>query len=80
MKFNESPEDKKSRLKRCLVALKSAGIGQPSAFVGMQIGKPIDIEWNREGEDVFGLDADDEDNMNIKVEKQGSHVRDEDGF
>ena len=47
MKFNESPEQKKLRLKRCLKALSQAGVGKPSAFVGMQVGKPINIEWNR---------------------------------
>lgn len=46
IKFNETPEAKKMRLKRCLVALQGAGIGKPSAFVGMKVGKPIEIEWN----------------------------------
>ena len=79
MKFNESQEDKKSRLKRCLVALKNAGIGQPSAFVGMKIGQSIDIQWNREA-DTDVLDADDEEIMNTRVEKQGSGQIDDDSF
>jgi len=35
MKFNESPEQKKLRMKRALIALHKADIGKPSAFVGM---------------------------------------------
>jgi len=40
MKFNEKPDEKKMRLKRCLVALSGAGVGKPQ-FVGMEVGKPI---------------------------------------
>lgn len=46
MKFNENPDDKKLRLKRCLKALKDSGIGKPSAFVGLETGKAINIEWS----------------------------------
>ena len=66
MKFNESPEQKKLRLKRCLKALSSAGVGKPSAFVGMQVGKPINIEWNRDDQGSLVEDCDDEDNAGIQ--------------
>ena len=52
------------RIKRSLNALKQADVGRPSAFVGMQVGKPIDIEWNREGENIV-QDADAEDNAAV---------------
>ena len=61
MKFNESPDQKKMRLKRCLNALKKADIGKPSAFVGMQVGKPISIEWSRKAtNEVDAIDDDDD--------------------
>ena len=61
MKFNESPDQKKMRLKRCLNALGKAGVGKPSAFVGMQVGKAVDIEWNRPADASLVVeDADDE--------------------
>lgn len=41
-------------------------MGRPSAFVGMQVGQAINIEWNREkGVDLEIDDADDEDNAAI---------------
>ena len=64
MKFNEAPEEKKLRMKRCLNALKQADVGRPSAFVGMQVGKAIDIEWNRNGENIV-VDGDDEDDAAV---------------
>ena len=79
MKFNESPEQKKMRLKRCLNALKQADIGRPSAFVGMKVGQAIDIEWNREHENII-QDADDEDSAAVMIEKEGRRMRDTDGF
>ena len=79
MKFNESPDQKKMRLKRCLNALKQADIGKPSAFVGMKVGQAIDIEWNREHENIV-QDADDEDSAAVMVEKKGRRVIDDDDF
>ena len=45
----------------------------------MKIGQSIDIQWNREA-DTDVLDADDEENMNTRVEKQGSGQIDDDSF
>ena len=81
MKFNEKPEEKKMRLKRCLNALKSADIGKPSAFVGMQVGKPIEIEWNRPaGASIEIVDADGTDNDAIAFMKVGKRIMDDDDF
>ena len=80
MKFNESPEQKKLRLKRCLKALSSAGVGKPSAFVGMQVGKPINIEWNRENQGSLVEDCDEEDNSGIQFQKVGRSIMDNDNF
>ena len=79
MKFNESPEQKKMRLKRCLNALKQADIGKPSAFVGMKVGQAIDIEWNREHENIV-VDADDEDSAAVEIQNKGKRIQDDDGF
>ena len=59
MKFNEAPEQKKMRLKRCLVALSEAGVGKPN-FVGMEVGKPIQINWQGEAIDIEVEDGTDE--------------------
>ena len=81
MKFNESPDQKKMRLKRCLHALQKADVGKPSAFVGMQVGKRINIEWNRAENNNLVEDADDEDQAAIQFQKVGRTIlRDDDGF
>ena len=49
-KYNESPDQKKQRLDRCLKVLKNVDIGKPSAFVGMEVGKPINIDWADAGD------------------------------
>lgn len=81
MKFNESPDQKKMRLKRCLNALQKADVGKPSAFVGMKVGQRVDIEWNRpENNGLEVEDADDEDNAAIQFQKVGKSIlqRDDD--
>ena len=81
MKFNEKPAEKQMRLKRCLNALKKADIGKPSPFVGMQVGKPIEIEWNRPaGKSLEILDADGTDNDAIRFMKVGKRIMDDDDF
>lgn len=66
MKFNENPDDKKLRLQRCLKALKDAGIGKPSAFVGMETGKPIEINWS-ETTPSESIDPDAFDDANVEI-------------
>jgi len=44
----------------------------------MKMGQSIDVKSREADTDV--LDADDEDNVNIRVEKQGSGLKDDDGF
>ena len=77
MKFNEAPEQKKMRLKRCLVALSEAGVGKPN-FVGMEVGKPIQINWQGEAIDINVEDGTDE--VAVRVEKAGKRIQDDDGF
>jgi len=45
MKFNETEEEKKARLLRSLNALKACNTGQPSHFVGISVGNPLNIEY-----------------------------------
>lgn len=78
LKFNEAPEQKKMRLKRCLVALSEAGVGKPN-FVGMEVGKPIHINWADGGVNVDVQDGD-EDGISVQVQKVGKTVVDDDGF
>lgn len=82
MKFNENPDQKKMRLKRCLNALQKADVGAPSAFVGMKVGQRVDIEWNRpENNGLEVEDADDEDNASIQFQKVGKSIlQNDDGF
>ena len=81
MKFNESPEEKKMRLKRCLIALSKSGVGKPSAFVGMQVGKPVEIEWNRSSSSNNIIeDASEADNSGFRFMKVGKKIVDNDGF
>lgn len=68
MKFNEKPDEKKMRLKRCLVALSGAGVGKPQ-FVGMEVGKPISINWAGGNLDIDVNDFDDEGAVSIDVGK-----------
>lgn len=79
MKFNEKPEDKKMRLKRCMVALSGAGVGRPK-FVGMEVGKPIHINWGEHEIDVGVVDGDDEDNISVHVQKAGKQIVDTEPF
>lgn len=72
MKFNEKADEKKLRMKRCLKALKDAGIGRPSEFVGLEVGKPVNIEWNQSSSATESVDATDLDNADIMIEKMGS--------
>lgn len=58
------------RLKRCLVALSEAGVGKPN-FVGMEVGKPIQINWNDAGINIDVSDCNDEDNVSVTVQKVG---------
>ena len=77
MKFNEKPDEKKMRLKRCLVALSGAGVGKPK-FVGLEIGKPIHIDWAGENIDLDVQDLDGE--VSVQVEKTGKTIVDTEPF
>ena len=65
------------RLKRCLVALSGAGVGKPN-FVGMEVGKPIQINWQGEGIDINVEDGDDD--IAVNVERVGKKIVDVDDF
>ena len=77
MKFNEAPEAKKMRLKRCLVALSDAGVGKPN-FVGMEVGKPIHINWQGEALDINVEDGDGD--VAVHIEKKGRKIEDVEDF
>ena len=83
MKFNETDEDKRMRLFRCLAALKSSGIGKPSPFVGMETGKAVSIDWSKSSEPPSDSDASASqrgDGAAIEIIKPGSRIDDEDDF
>ena len=78
MKFNENPDQKKARLDRCLKVLKNVDVGKPSNFVGMEVGKPINIDWSKKDEnDTSVVDGSDE---VIEISKAGKRYHDEDDF
>lgn len=58
--------------------LKNVDIGKPSAFVGMEVGKPINIDWADAG-DPEDTSVDASDNA-IEIQKAGRRIRDEDDF
>ena len=58
MKFNETEAEKRKRLFRCLAALKSSGIGKPSPFMGMEVGKPVSIDWSKSSDQVDQSESD----------------------
>ena len=76
MKFNENPDQKQARLQRCLKALKNVDIGKPSAFVGMEVGKPIHIDWSKTGQtiDDSAFDGDEV----VEIAHKGKRFRDDD--